>query len=135
MENILAEWMKDVKVQMIRRDIGLDDLSAAVGKSRSHTSAVIHGNVIAPDTARAVSEILGVEAPPCSEVKEAIAGWGKLVKIALVERDWKTKDLAKELGKSRDYTGGLMNGYHINKAAARAICEILGVPDAPYSNW
>ena len=43
MENALGAWKKSVKIAMIERDMDMEALAKAVGKSRTHISAVING--------------------------------------------------------------------------------------------
>ncbi len=135
MENALGAWKKSVKIAMIERDMDMEALAKAVGKSRTHISAVINGRMVAPSSASLISDALNIKNAPYSEMKPALAAWTKAVRIALLERDWDTGKLAKAIGRSRSYTVSVVEGREISKSAARAICEALGVPDAPYSNW
>ena len=131
----MSAWTKSVKIEMIRRDMDMGALAKAIGKSRTHTSSVINGRMIAPDTSGLISDKLNIQNAPYSAIKPALSGWAKAIRIALLQRDLDTGDLAKAIGKSRNYTTSVIDGYVISKSSARAICEVLGVPEAPYSNW
>lgn len=61
--------------------------------------------------------------------------WSKAVKIALIQRDWDIGDLAKAIGKSREYTSAVVNERVRAAPSAQAISDILNVPNTAYSNW
>ena len=61
--------------------------------------------------------------------------WSKAVKIALIQRDWDIDDLAKAIGKSREYTSAVVNERVRAAPSAQAISDILNVPNTAYSNW
>ena len=60
--------------------------------------------------------------------------WSKAVKIALIQRDWDIGDLAKAIGKSREYTSAVVNERVRAAPSAQAISDILNVPNTAYSN-
>lgn len=57
------------------------------------------------------------------------------MKIALIQRDWDIGDLAKAIGKSREYTSAVVNERVRAAPSAQAISDILNVPNTAYSNW
>lgn len=59
----LPRWCKDVKHELIERDMKVNDLAEAVGISRVYLSEIICGRRIAPEVAERISEFLGVETP------------------------------------------------------------------------
>lgn len=59
----LPRWCKDVKIQMIERDMKVNDLADAVELSRVYVSEIICGRRFAPEAAGKISEILGVSTP------------------------------------------------------------------------
>jgi len=59
----LPRWCKDVKIQMIEKDMKVNDLADAAGLSRVYVSEIICGRRIAPEAAGKISEILGVDTP------------------------------------------------------------------------
>ena len=135
MDGTLASWMKSVKIEMIKRDLSGSDLAEAVGKTRTHTAAVINGKLIAPSTANAISDFLNIKTAPYENIRRELAPWTKSVKIALIERDWNVTDLAKAIGKSWKFTYDVMRGYMIYPETAKLISNTLGISEAPYANW
>ena len=68
MENALGAWKKSVKIAMIERDMDMEALAKAVGKSRTHISAVINGRMVAPSSASLISDALNIKNAPYSVV-------------------------------------------------------------------
>ena len=135
MDNGLAAWVKAVKIEMVQRDLNVSELAEAIGKTKAHTASVINGKLIAPNTASAISNYLGIEDAPYENIRRAMAPWTKAVKIALIERDWSVDDLARAIGKSRKFTYDVMRGYMIYPDTAKLISDALGIEEAPYSCW
>ena len=69
------------------------------------------------------------------EPRRPYSGWSKAVKIALIQRDWGIRDLAKAIGKSRGYTSAVVNGRIRAAPSAQAISDVLNIPNTAYSNW
>ena len=69
------------------------------------------------------------------EPRRRYSEWSKAVKIALIQRDWGIGDLAKAIGKSREYTSAVVNERVRAAPSAQAISDILNVPNTAYSNW
>ena len=63
------------------------------------------------------------------------SAWSKAVKIAMIERDWDMGDLAKAIGKSREYTSAIVNERVRSPSTAQAVSDVLNVPDSARSNW
>ena len=69
------------------------------------------------------------------ENRRRYSDWSKAVKIAMIQRDWNMGDLAKEIGKSREYTSAVVNERVRALPTAQTISEILNIPNTAYSNW
>ena len=68
-ENIrheLASRTKAVKIALVERDWNISDLAKAIGKSRKFTTDVIRGYMIYPETAKSISDTLGISEAPYS---------------------------------------------------------------------
>lgn len=57
----LPRWCKDVKHQLIERDMDVNDLAEAIGISRVYVSEIINGRRFAPDMAKKIASFLEVE--------------------------------------------------------------------------
>lgn len=57
----LPRWCKDVKHQLIERDMDVNDLAEAIGISRVYVSEIINGRRYAPDMAKKIASFLEVE--------------------------------------------------------------------------
>lgn len=60
MRKLLSPWCKSVKIELIRREMSITDLAAAIGKSREYTSAIVNGRVRAEPTEQAISDVLNI---------------------------------------------------------------------------
>lgn len=56
----LSEWSKQVKIEMVKRDWGINDLANAVHMSRPYVSAVVNGRVYSAPAVKAISDELNV---------------------------------------------------------------------------
>ena len=63
------------------------------------------------------------------------SAWSKAVKIAMIQRDWDMGDLAKAIGKSREYTSAVVNERVRSPSSAQAVSDVLNVRNDAYSNW
>ena len=61
--------------------------------------------------------------------------WTKAVKIEMIRRDWDMGDLAKAIGRSREYASAVVNERIRTATTAQAISDILNIPNTAYSNW
>ncbi|HCG59389.1 MAG TPA: XRE family transcriptional regulator [Lachnospiraceae bacterium] len=59
----LPRWCKDVRHQMIEKELKVNDLADELDISRVYLSEIIGGRRIAPDMAERISKYLGVETP------------------------------------------------------------------------
>ena len=57
----LPRWCKDVKHQLIERDMDVNDLAEAIGISRVYVSEIINGRRCAPEMAKKIASFLEVE--------------------------------------------------------------------------
>ena len=69
------------------------------------------------------------------EGRRPLSEWAKSVKIAMIQRDWDMGDLAKAVGKTREYTSAIVNERVRAVPTAKAISEILGIQNTAYSSW
>lgn len=60
MEKVMPLWCKHVKCELINRDMTIDELAWAIGKSREYTSAVVNGRVKAEPIIKAISDVLNI---------------------------------------------------------------------------
>lgn len=60
MERKLPNWCKEVKIQMIRKDITVPELAEAVGVTRQYASAIVNGRGIAEPIVKKISDYLGI---------------------------------------------------------------------------
>lgn len=60
MEKVMSLWNKHAKCELINRDMTVDNLAEAIGKSREYTSAVINGRIKAEPAIKAISDFLNI---------------------------------------------------------------------------
>ena len=60
-------------------------------------------------------------------MKRKLSPWCKAVKIAMIEKDWSTGDLARAVNMTREYTSAIINGRVISEPAARVISDVLNI--------
>ena len=60
MEKVMSLWSKHAKCELINRDMTVDDLAEAIGKSREYTSAVVNGRIRAEPAIKAISDVLNI---------------------------------------------------------------------------
>ncbi len=60
MEKVMSLWSKHAKCELINRDMTVDELAGAIGKSREYTSAVVNGRIIAEPAIKAISDVLNI---------------------------------------------------------------------------
>lgn len=58
----ISKWGTECKVQMLRKDMSLKDVSEATGLTRTYISAIINGRVIVPqETMMKIGDALEVD--------------------------------------------------------------------------
>ena len=57
----LPRWCKDVKHQLIERDMDVNDLAEVIGIYRVYVSEIINGRRYAPEMAKKIASFLEVE--------------------------------------------------------------------------
>ncbi len=72
MEKVMSLWSKHAKCELINRDMTVDDLAEAIGKSREYTSAVVNGRIRAEPAIKAISDVLNIP-------EAGITATGKLI--------------------------------------------------------
>lgn len=66
MGRILSPWCKQAKKELIDRDMTINDLAQAIGKSREYTSAVVNGRIYSEPVVKAISDVLNITETACS---------------------------------------------------------------------
>lgn len=56
----LSPWCKRVQCELINRDMSKAELADAMGRSRTHVSAVINGRLYSMEAVKAISDFLGI---------------------------------------------------------------------------
>lgn len=56
-----------------------------------------------------------------------LSKWCKAVKIELIQRDMKNKDLANAIGMSREYVNAVINGRIRSASAKKVISDYLNI--------
>lgn len=60
MKRIMSLWSKHARCELINREMTVDSLAGAIGKSREYTSAVLNGRIIAEPAIKAISDVLNI---------------------------------------------------------------------------
>ena len=56
-----------------------------------------------------------------------LSPWCKSVKIAMIEKNMSTRELAEGIDMAREYTSAVVNGRVISESAAKTISDYLGI--------
>jgi len=62
-----------------------------------------------------------------------LSPWCKQAKIKMIEIDMDINQLAKEIGKSREYTSAIVNGRIYSEPAIKAISDALNIEETACS--
>lgn len=60
---------------------------------------------------------------------KALSPWCKRAKCELIRRDMTTTELAKIIGKSREYTSAVVNGRVYAAPVVKAISDVLNIEE------
>lgn len=60
MKKKLSKWCKNVKIEMVKNDLEVQDLAAALGMNRSYVSSIINGRVYSVPAVKKISDYLGI---------------------------------------------------------------------------
>lgn len=60
MGKVLSPWCKRAKIEMIVRDLTVNELSNLIGRSREYTSSVINGRAYSTPAVQAISDVLNI---------------------------------------------------------------------------
>ena len=60
MAKVLSPWCKQVKKELIDRDMSISDLAEQVGISRQYASEIVHGRRYAEPAVKAISDYLNI---------------------------------------------------------------------------
>lgn len=60
MKKKLSKWCKNVKIEMVKKDLEVQDLAAALGMNRSYVSSIINGRVYSVPAVKKISDYLGI---------------------------------------------------------------------------
>ena len=66
-------------------------------------------------------------------MRKVLSPWCKQVKIAMIELDLTVGELAKKIGKSREYTSAVINGRVYAEPMVKAISDVLNIPETACS--
>ena len=64
MSKALPLWCKNVKCELIRRDMSTAELARKAKMSRQYTSAVVNGRIYSEPAIRCISDILNIADSP-----------------------------------------------------------------------
>ncbi len=62
-----------------------------------------------------------------------LSPWCKQAKKELIDRDMTVSELAKAIGKSREYTSAVVNGRIYSEPAVKAISDVLNITETACS--
>ena len=62
-----------------------------------------------------------------------LSPWCKMAKHALIDRDMSVADLAMKIGKTREYTSGVVNGRIYAEPIVKLISDDLNIPETACS--
>lgn len=60
MKKKLSKWCKSVKIEMVKKDLEVQDLAATLGMNRSYVSSIINGRVYSVPAVKKISDYLGI---------------------------------------------------------------------------
>lgn len=66
MGKVLSPWCKQAKCELINRDMTINSLAEAIGKTREYTSAVVNGRIYSEPAIKAISDVLNIKETACS---------------------------------------------------------------------
>ncbi len=66
MAKVLSPWCKAVKVEMIKRDMTVNDLAERIGRTREYTSGIVNGRNYSEPAVKAISDVLNITETACS---------------------------------------------------------------------
>ena len=66
MAKSLSPWCKQVKKELIDRDMSVSELAEAIGKTREYTSAVVNGRIYSEPAVKEISDALNITESACS---------------------------------------------------------------------
>lgn len=66
MGKVLSPWCKQVRKELIDRDMTVSELAVEIGKSREYTSAIVCGRVYSEPTVKLISDLLNIHETACS---------------------------------------------------------------------
>lgn len=60
MRKKLSPWCKQAKIELIKRDMTVNDLAEMIGRTRQHTSAILNGRIYSSATIKEISDVLNI---------------------------------------------------------------------------
>ncbi len=63
-----------------------------------------------------------------------LSPWCKAVQCELIQRDMNINDLAKKIGKTRQFTSGVVNGRIYAEPTVKLISDLLNIKDIAYQS-
>ena len=127
MAKVLPQWCKQAKTELINRDMTINMLAEAIGKTREFTSGVINGRIYSKPAVKEICDYLNIPEKAGEQIDFKLSDWCKQVKCELTVRDMKISDLANEVGMSKNYTSAIVNGRVYSEPAIRTISEFLNI--------
>lgn len=62
----LSPWCKQVKCELINRDMSIAELAERIGRTREYTSGVVNGRIYAEPVVKLISDVLNIPDTACS---------------------------------------------------------------------
>ncbi len=66
-------------------------------------------------------------------MRKVLSPWCKQAKIAMIESDLTVEELAKKIGRSREYTSAVINGRAYSEPVVKVISDVLNIPETACS--
>lgn len=66
MAKVLSPWCKAVKIEMLKRDMTVNELAERISRTREYTSGIINGRIYSEPAVKAISDVLNITETACS---------------------------------------------------------------------
>lgn len=66
MAKVLSPWCKEVKCELVKRDMTIGQLAERIGRTREYTSAIVNGRVYSEPAVKEISDVLNIAEIACS---------------------------------------------------------------------
>ena len=61
----LSAWCKEVKHELIERDMSINELASEIGRTREYTSAIVNGRMYSEPAVKAICDVLNISEEAC----------------------------------------------------------------------